>query len=406
MPAKSKYNIETLQDFCLQNQLKLLHNYELVNTNTKIEGYCKTENCIGTYKKAFKMLNDHKNFYCNPCLKIIKNEKMKQTCLEKYGHVTNLLVEDTFINSHSQNAINKRKQTNIEKYGTETPCQNKIVKEKMRKTMMNKYGVEFASQNEIIKNKIINSNKLTLEKTKSKIRETNLQKYGVTAPAKNEAIKEKIRNTNLQKYGFECALQNKDVQHKRKQTNLLKYGVEYPSQNQDIKNKVKQTCLERFGVEYALQSEEVKNRGKHTSLQKYGYEHYQHNKIALENSSKKAYNLKKFITPSGKEIMCQGYEPFALEYLLYCINIEEEYIITNRKEVPDIWYKDLDGKKHRHYVDIFIPTENLCIEVKSTWTFKKKQDNIFLKQNAAKELGYNYEIWIYDEFGNCLEQYN
>ena len=56
------------------------------------------------------------------------------------------LAQATFINSHSQNAINKRKQTNIEKYGTETPCQNKIVKEKMRKTIMNKYGVEYPIQ--------------------------------------------------------------------------------------------------------------------------------------------------------------------------------------------------------------------------------------------------------------------
>lgn len=73
--------------------------------------------------------------------------------------------------------------------------------------------------------------------------------------------------------------------------------------------------------------------------------------------------------------------------------------------MPEIWYNDLNGKKHRHYVDIFIPTENLCIEVKSTWTFKKQYDIIFLKQKASKDLGYNYEIWIYDEFGNCVEQY-
>jgi hypothetical protein len=270
---------------------------------------------------------------------------------------------------------------------------------------MNKYGVEFASQNEIIKNKIINSNKINLDKTKCKIRETILQKYGVTSPAKNEIIKQKIKNTNLQKYGVECSLQNKDVQNKRKQTNLLKYGVEYPSQNQDIKHKVKQTCLDRFGVEYCLQSEDVKNKGKQTCLEKYGYEHYQHNKLASENASKKAYKLKKVITPSGKEIMCQGYEHFALVYLIHCINIEEENIINNRKDVPEIWYNDLDGKQHRHYVDIFIPKENLCIEVKSTWTFKKQSDIIFLKQSAAKELGYNYEIWIYDQKGNCIEQY-
>ena len=28
-----------------------------------------------------------------------------------------------------------------------------------------------------------------------------------------------------------------------------------------------------------------------------------------------------------------------------------------------------------------------------------------VKQNAAKELGYNYEIWVYDKNGNKVETY-
>jgi len=399
-----RYNIKLLDDFCLQNEVKLLHKYEQVDRDTKIEGYCKTENCNGTYKKAFRMLNEHKNFYCHSCLKLIKNEKMKQTCLEKYGHVTNLLVEETKNKCHSQETLLKRKNTNLIKYGFEYPSKNELIRQKMRKTTYKKFGVEYASQNEEIKNKIINSNLNKREETKNKRQETNLKKFGFTSASKNDEIKQKIKNTNLQKYGVEYSLQNKDIRTKIKQTNLLKYGVEYPSQNQYVKNKVKQTCLERFGVEYALQSEEVKYRGKQTNLQKYGYEHYQHNTIAAENASKKAYKLKTVITPLGKEIMCQGYEPFALDYLLYGINIKEEHIVTNRKDVPNIWYSDENNKKHRHYVDIFIPTENLCIEVKSTWTFKMKKDNICLKQNAAKELGYKYEIWVYDDCGNCIEQ--
>jgi hypothetical protein len=45
----------------------------------------------------------------------------------------------------------------------------------------------------------------------------------------------------------------------------------------------------------------------------------------------------------------------------------------------------------------------MCIEVKSSWTLQKT--NVFLKQNAGKELGYNYEIWVYDCKGNKLECY-
>jgi hypothetical protein len=31
---------------------------------------------------------------------------------------------------------------------------------------------------------------------------------------------------------------------------------------------------------------------------------------------------------------------------------------------------------------------------------------VFLKQQAAKELGYLYEIWVYDKEGNILQTYN
>lgn len=402
MPAKSIYNVDTLENFYLKNDIKLVHNYDTVNRDTKIEGYCKTEKCTGTYKKSFRMLNEHKNFYCHFCLIAIKNAKMKQTCLEKYGHVTNLLVEETKNKCHCSDTMIKRKQTNLNKYGSEYPCQNELVKQKMRN---DRFGVNNVSQNKEIKNKLIISNQNKVEETKNKIRQTFLKKYGVTSPAKNEEVKQKIKNTNLQKYGVECSLQNKDVQTKTKETNLLKYGVEYPSQNQDVKNKVKKTCLERFGVEYPLQSEYVKNKGKQTNLQKYGYEHYQHNKLASENASKNNYKTKTFITPSGNKILCQGYEPFALNYLLNSLKIDENNIVTKRSSVPEIWYNGLDEKQHRHYVDIFIPTENLCIEVKSIWTATKKQDCIFLKQQSAKELGYRYEIWVYRENGECIETY-
>ena len=106
---------------------------------------------------------------------------------------------------------------------------------------------------------------------------------------------------------------------------------------------------------------------------------------------------------SGKILQIQGYEHFALDELdtLY----KEDDIINGNTNVPEIWYEDEDGKKHRHYVDFFIQSKHLCIEVKSTWTAEKKKDNIFLKQNAGKALGYYYEIWVYDAKGNKVECY-
>lgn len=78
--------------------------------------------------------------------------------------------------------------------------------------------------------------------------------------------------------------------------------------------------------------------------------------------------------------------------LIYEEKIDENKIITSRIEVPEIWWKDTNDKKHRYYVDIFIINENRMIEVKSTWTYKNDIENIFLKQRAAKDAGYKCEI--------------
>jgi hypothetical protein len=127
------------------------------------------------------------------------------------------------------------------------------------------------------------------------------------------------------------------------------------------------------------------------------------NSEIMEKSIKTAYKMKDYILPSGNLIKIQGYEKFALDELIINDKFHESDIITGIKNVPEIWYIGEDNEKHRHYVDIFIPSQNKCIEVKSTWTFKKP--NVLNKQTAAKELGYNYEIWVYDNKGNktCYE---
>ena len=150
---------------------------------------------------------------------------------------------------------------------------------------------------------------------------------------------------------------------------------------------------------------ETQHKIKETCLNKYGYENPSQCPIIADKKTKNSYNRKLYILPSGKEEYIQGYEHFALDKLIKEEFIEETDIITGCKNVPTIWYNDELGKKHRHYVDIFIKSQNRCIEVKSTWTAKKKKDCIFLKQNAAKELGYKYEIWIYNCKGEIVEHH-
>jgi DNA repair protein RadC len=118
----------------------------------------------------------------------------------------------------------------------------------------------------------------------------------------------------------------------------------------------------------------------------------------LENMLKKSHEFKKYILPSGKIINYQGYENFALDELIINDEIDESDIITGCANVPKILYIDENNKTRAHFVDIYIPSQNRLIEVKSTWTFTKC--GVLLKQKAAKELGYNYEIWVYDKKKN------
>jgi hypothetical protein len=246
-------------------------------------------------------------------------------------------------------------------------CSKKIKFDKIKSSMIDKYGVEYAAQSEDL-----------LKKMKT----TTMKKYGVEYAGQSEEIKEKIKETNLAKYGCEYGLQNENIKEKRKLTNLRKYGVENQLQRTEIKEQLKQTCLKKYGVEHASQCPEI-----------------------MEKNVKMSYYLKDYLFPSGNKIKIQGYENYAIDELIKN-DINEEDIVTGCKNVPEIWYNDINGKRRRHYVDIFIPSQNKCIEIKSTWTFKKQQDIVFLKKQAAQDVNYLYEIWVYDNKGIKVEIYN
>jgi len=146
-----------------------------------------------------------------------------------------------------------------------------------------------------------------------------------------------------------------------------------------IKDKIKTANLEKFGVEHALQNAKV-----------------------AEKSSKNAYKKKDIVTPSGNTITLQGYEPQAYKLLLE--TYKEDEIINSRIDVPEIWWVDEKDKRHRYYVDFYIPKNNLMIEVKSKRTYSVEQVKIEKSLQASNDAGYNIELWIMNEKGNILEK--
>jgi len=295
-------------------------------------------------------------------------------------------LKNNVILTNNYNNIKLTRDTTIDGYCTFDNCNDKFQKKFLHIT---KYGAY--------------CEKCTKKNRSLNYKKTCLEKYGVENLFQSDKIKQKLKETNLKKYGVENPNYSNEIREKIKENNLKKYGVEYTCQLEHVTNMRENAILNKYGVKYPFQSEIYKNNFKLICLEKYGVENPQQVPEIAEKASKNYFRRKEYILPSGNKIFCQGYEPFALDKLLKEENIPETDIITGCKNVPSIWYNDDNNKKHRHYVDIFILSQNRCIEVKSTWTAEKKKDCIFLKQNAGKELGYLYEIWIYNNKREIVE---
>lgn len=187
-------------------------------------------------------------------------------------------------------------------------------------------------------------------------------------------------NINITRY---CDFKNKDTRcsycgnQKRIITNFKLYNVEYVSQSESFKTKMKANNLIKYGVENVSQNKDIRHKIKQSS-----------------------FSYKDYKFPSGKIVKIQGNENNAIDILLkkYC----EDDILVDSENIPIIDY--YDDKDRKYYPDIYIEKDNLIIEVKSTWTFEIKYDKNMIKYNATKALGYNYEIWIFNNKNELIKQ--
>jgi hypothetical protein len=342
-----------------------------------IDGRC---HCGNTFSRRFVYCYNNGGMFCNICINIHRQQKLKESIYKKYG------VEYA---SQSQTIKNKVKATNLKNLGVEYPTQSQTVKNKSKETNYKKYGVEYASQSQTVKNKAKATNLKNLgveyptqsEEVKNKVKATNLKNLGVEYPTQSEEVKNKVKATNLKNLGVEYTAQNLDVRAKMINTNLAIRGVKNPSECPDVRRKAEQTTFERFGVKNVMQNPDI------------------YTKIL----TRRLFNKKEFKMPSGCIRIVQGYEPFAISILLK--SYKEEDILTGSLNVPEIWYM-FENKCKRHYVDIYIKSINKCIEVKSTYTYERDKLKNIAKQLYAKKSGMSYEFWILDKKGNIINIIN
>lgn len=106
--------------------------------------------------------------------------------------------------------------------------------------------------------------------------------------------------------------------------------------------------------------------------------------------------------------MVQGYEALALQ-VLTDEGLPEHDIVVG-KEVPQIAYWDTcnfhPAKQRTYHPDIYIPSQNLLLEVKSIWTFQRGDspdglgiDNPvyelnMIKAQAARAAGFRFQFML------------
>jgi hypothetical protein len=257
--------------------------------------------------------------------------------------------------------------------------------EKKRNTCIVKFGYDNPNKSPIIRAKTV---------------DTCTKRYGGPSPMSDPKVVQKAQDTLEERTGFRHSLQNPVSMEKFNETLYNHLGVTGSAQkNPDVRALSLVTVRKKYGVDNVSQNPEIHQKKQETSMNNWGVIWPMQNPDIADKSLKNSFLRKEFKCPSGRVIICQGFEPFALNMLL--LDGIDENDISDVK--PEIWYKTSDEKKHRYYTDIFIASRQLCIEVKSAWTFENDREVNLLKQKATQDAGYLHIIWIFSPKGELLE---
>ena len=139
------------------------------------------------------------------------------------------------------------------------PAKRKEVQEKIKKTCLERYGAETAMNTEenIEKRRKLFEDPVFKAEWLEKHRQTSLERYGVEHPMQTEGAKENQKATMQEKYGVDHPYQSPEIMAKMRAKNKKKYGVENVASLPEVQIKMAQTTLERHGVEHYNQLPEM-----------------------------------------------------------------------------------------------------------------------------------------------------
>lgn len=241
------------------------------------------------------------------------------------------------------------------------------------------------------------------EKKQQKRKDTNLKRYGSASPFSSKEVQEKSKQTLKRKYNVDSPLQSKEIMDRVKKTNLKRYGSISPLGNKEIYNKTKEQNKKNHNGKLAFNSNEsvknhnykeikekslktIKERDNMTSPIQYNFTDKQ-KEILLNKENFEKYVEERYKKSKNARLI---YEELDIQHsvfydYIYKYQLQDKFIFNksaSKEEyqiiewikalVPNIkilhnyrQLKDQNGKIIE--LDIYLPDYNVAIEYNGTY---------------------------------------
>lgn len=226
-------------------------------------------------------------------------------------------------------------------------------------------------------------------------------KQFVTGVRCKNCAKESKRLTCLEKYGADNPFKSEICKEKIKNTMIKKTGVNHNMKSEECKKKMAATNMKRYGNTMFLHSE----KGIETMLELYGVMYGTQDPMIFSKMMASMYGTKPYTFPSGNRVSIQGFENHCIDDFLFRRGYKEKHLkFFMRDEEFPIFHYIFKGKECTYFADMYIPKDNLIVEVKSLFTFNLDRKRTLAKMRQVAQNGYNAKLIIYDSHGQVVKE--
>ena len=344
--------------------------------------HCEHIGCINP-TPLLKNGKTYARFCCRSCRSSynssIGSTKRKQTCLDRYGVISNLASNDS---------KKKIQETNLKKYGAPHAMQHQSVKDKLANTKKDRYGDAKYNNRTQSKATWTNRDKDFKKSKKLKTQTTNLEKYGVLHQFQSEGIKDKIAKTNLSRYGSAIASQNMDIINKIKTTQRERFGSHFNQRHisSQTLNKLSDVSWLMNNRNISL-TELAEDLGVTYHTVGYAYKKYNVDRPILFQSMPEN-QLAEYITNLGFDVIRNTRKEIGHEIDIYIPKLKVGIELNGL-----FWHSEIAGNKTRWYhLDKFQKCRNNGIKLIQIWDLEWLQKTEIVKSRINSMLGLNHKI--------------